>query len=810
MKFVDVIVPLAVDGIYTYSLPAALDQEVTVGTLVLVAFAGNKKYTGIVCRLHEREPEGYQIKAIEGIAEDRVRFSESHLRFLQWVGEYYMSTPGEVVKAALPVIFRLESFTSITRVREDVDEYDLTPGEMALLNFLHIGEYVSLKEAEKCLKIRNSVSVVKSLLNKGYIEVKETVDEMFKERTKRIVKWGKVFSEKELGEILDTLKRAPAQHAMLCKWIERGVPELEKTVFSMEIGNSAAALKGLSDRGVLAVEERKVSRLETENDETLPGNPLSEKQEKALNEICSAFVEKDCVLLQGVTSSGKTEVYIHLIKKYINEGVQVLYMLPEIALTVQIVKRLQRVFGDTIGIYHSGMSDRVRAEIWRKQCSSTPYQVILGVRSSVFLPFRNPGLIIVDEEHDASYKQKEPAPRYNGRDAVIMLAKTHGAKVLLGSATPSFETYHNARVGKYGFVRLDNRYGDIQMPEINLADLGEARRKKQMRGSFTPLLINEMKRVLGEGKQVILFQNRRGYSTYVQCDTCGAIPRCRHCDVSLTYYKQRQVLSCRYCGSLTPMSVVCESCGKGHYRERTPGTERIEEEVALLFPEKKVARMDLDVMSNKSKFRAVIDDFEQGKTDILIGTQMVTKGLDFENVKLVGVMDADSIVNFPDFRAEERAYCMLTQVSGRSGRKGERGKVVIQVADMKNRVYSMLMEGDYQTFFAQLSPERKFFAYPPYSRIIRIELRHKDLIVLRNAANILAGLLREVLVNRVFGPAVPDVSRIGEQHRLQFLLKIEHGASFAKIKELLKNKFTILREQKVYGGVRIFCDVDPQ
>lgn len=810
MKFADVIVPLAVDGMYTYSLPPALEQEVTEGTLVLVAFAGNKKYTGIVGRLHEQEPENYQVKPIEGIAEEQVNFSASHLRFLRWVGEYYMSTPGEVVKAALPVIFRLESFTSITRVREEVDEQELTTGEMALLNFLHIGEYVSLKEAEKCLKIRNGVSVVKSLLNKGYIEVKETVDEMFREKTERLVIWGKVFSEEELGLVLDTLKRAPAQHSMLCKWIEKGVPELEKTQFSVEIGNSVAALKGLCERGVLALRERKVSRLESESDGNFPCNLLSEKQGKAFDEICSAFTEKDCVLLQGVTSSGKTEVYIHLIKKYIEEGFQVLYMLPEIALTVQIVKRLRRVFGDTIGICHSGMSDRVRAEIWRKQCSDTPYQVILGVRSSVFLPFCNPGLIIVDEEHDASYKQKEPAPRYNGRDAVIMLAKTYGAKVLLGSATPSFETYHNARTGKYGFVRLDNRYGDIQMPEINLADMGEARRKKQMRGSFTPLLIKEMKRVLEEGKQVILFQNRRGYSTYVQCDTCGSIPRCKHCDVSLTYYKQRQVLICRYCGSHTPMNDICASCGTGHYRERTPGTERIEEEVALLFPEKKISRMDLDVMSSKSKYRAVIDDFEQGKTDILIGTQMVTKGLDFENVKLVGVMDADSMVNFPDFRAEERAYCMLTQVSGRSGRKGERGKVVIQVADMKNRVYSMLTGGDYQAFFAQLSEERKFFAYPPYSRIIRIELRYKDIVVLRNAANLLAGQLREVLMNRVFGPAVPDVSRIGEQHRLQFLLKIEHGASFSKIKELLKNQFILLREQKGYGGIRIFCDVDPQ
>lgn len=809
MKYADIIVPLTVDGVYTYSLSPALEDEVGVGTLVLVAFAGNKKYTGVVCRIHDRKPEGYEIRPVEGIAEEQVKLPEGHLRFLQWIGEYYMAAPGEVLKAALPVMFRLESFTSVARTALEVDEHELSANEMALLNFLHIGEYVSLKEAEKCLKIRNGVAVVKSLLQKGYIQVKETVDEMFRERTERVVKWARDFSETELGELLDGLKRAKVQYAALCRWIETGEREMEKSAFTKNVGNSVA-LKGLCDRRILAVEQRTVNRFRVDEGRGQPGNPLSEKQEKAFGEICTAFHSKDCVLLQGVTSSGKTEVYIHLIQKFIAEGKQVLYMLPEIALTVQIVKRLQRVFGNTVGIYHSGMSDRVRAEIWRRQCSDRPYPVILGVRSSVFLPFTRLGLVIIDEEHDASYKQKEPAPRYNGRDAAIMLATTCGAKVLLGSATPSFETYYNARMGKYGFTCLNSRFGDIQMPEILLADAAEARRKKQMKGSFTPLLLREMKRVFDEGKQVILFQNRRGYSTYVQCDTCGDIPRCRHCDVSLTYYKQRNVLSCRYCGSLSRLGEVCGHCGTGHYRERTPGTERIEEEVAQLFPDKRVSRMDIDVMSSKARFRTVIDDFEQGKTDILIGTQMVTKGLDFENVKLVGVMDADSMINFPDFRAEERAYCMLLQVSGRSGRKGERGKVVIQAGDLKNRVYDMLTGGDYPSFFTQLAEERKFFAYPPFSRLIRIELRHKDQIVLRNAANRLAGQLREVLANRVFGPAVPEVSRIGEQYRLQFILKIEHRASFARIKALLKEKFALLRQEKLYGSVRIFCDVDPQ
>lgn len=390
-----------------------------------------------------------------------------------------------------------------------------------------------------------------------------------------------------------------------------------------------------------------------------------------------------------------------------------------------------------------------------------------------------------------------------------MLAKMYGGRVLLGSATPSFESYQNATSGKYGLVELNNRYGGVQMPEIVLADLGEYRRKKLMQGSFSPLLVSEMRKVLADGKQVILFQNRRGYSSYVQCDQCGSIPKCRHCDVSLTYYKQRNVLICRYCGAIVQMSDCCTACGVGHYKERTPGTERVEEEVGNLFPGVDVARMDLDVMSSKARFRRVIEDFEQGRTQILIGTQMVTKGLDFENVKLVGVMDADSMVNFPDFRAEERAYSMLMQVSGRSGRRDEQGKVVIQAADMKNRVYAMLTQGDYRTFFAQLASERQLFTYPPFGRLIQVEMRHKDVVTLRNGANRLAGRLREKLGRRVCGPAVPEISRIGGQNRLILILKIEPSASCAGVKALLKAEFALLRQDKTFGAVRIFCDVDP-
>lgn len=808
MWYADVIVPLAVDGVYTYAVPDSLFGMVGEGALVLVPFAGNKQYTALVVRMHELKPEGYVVKLVEGIAEEHVRLSAMHLKFLLWIANYYMATAGEVVKAALPVAFRLESYTAVARTDVGVDYTALTNNERALLEFLQPNVYVALKDAEKYLKLRNGMSVVKSLLSRNYVKIKETVDEMFREKTMIFVRWKRVFSDVELGEILDGLKRASAQYRMLCKWIEAERQEMERADFLSMTGGSPTVLKALCEKHILEMKERVVSRFEQEKG-VADFNELSAEQSDALNKIDVFFKEKDCVLLKGVTSSGKTEIYIHLIKECLDRGEQVLYMLPEIALTVQIVKRLQSVFSNQIGVYHSGMSDQMRAELWRKQCSDKPFGLVLGVRSSVFLPFLRLGLIIVDEEHDSSYKQKEPAPRYHARDSAIMLAKMHGAKVLLGSATPSFESYQHAVNGKYGLVELNRRYGGVSLPQIVVEDMKECRRKKIMQGSFSPLLINEMRKVLADKKQVILFQNRRGYSTYVQCEQCGAIPKCKHCDVSMTYYKKRNALVCRYCGAIIPMQQSCSECGTGYYKERTPGTERIEEEVERLFPESRVARIDLDVMGSKARFRQVVDDFEQGKTDVLIGTQMVTKGLDFENVKLVGVMDADSMVNFPDFRAEERAFCMLMQVSGRSGRKGEQGKVVIQASNINNRVYKILMEGNYSFFFQQLALERQLFMYPPFGRLIQVELRHKDVVILRNAANWLSGRLREKLNYRVCGPAVPEVGKISGQYRLVILLKIEPATSCGAVKSFLKESLGALKKIKEIASVRVFCDVDP-
>ncbi len=817
MLFADVIIPLGVENFFTYSVPTEFEGTVAVGGLVVVSFVKNKRYTGVVYALHSNPPVGFETRPIERVIEEGFALSASHLKFLLWLSEYYMAPPGEVTRAALPVAMRLESYTSLCLAADWQEDgtggVELSPMEREVIGVFRQNGEICMAEVEKLLRRKDVYVAVRSLLEQGIIQVKESVDDLFKPKLERLVRWARVFSGEELGEIMDSLKRAKVQQKMLCDWImycdEHHTDSLPKAEFTGVIGNSTAALKGLCEKGVLEVATIEVSRLDSAGEEVQEMHALSGEQERALEQARGHFKERDCVLLQGVTSSGKTEVYIHLIEETIRQGKQVLYLLPEIALTVQIVKRLRRVFGDRVGVYHSGMTDSARAEMWRRQNGENPYPVVLGVRSSIFLPYRDLGLVIIDEEHEASYKQKEPAPRYHGRDAAIMLGKMNGAKILLGSATPSFESYQNAMSGKYGFVELTTRFGEVMMPELMFVDVKEYRRKKMMKGSFTPVLYEEMKRVLERGMQVILFQNRRGYSTFLQCNHCGAILKCKHCDVSMTYYRFRNTLNCHYCGSLRPVPTVCEECGQGRYVNRTPGTERIEEEVKQYFPEARVARMDLEVMSNKVKFRALIEEFEAGNLDILIGTQMVSKGLDFERVKLVGVMDADSLVSFPDFRAEERAYDMLMQVSGRSGRKGEQGKVVIQVADRENRVYRLVEKGSFHGFYSFLSREREMFHYPPFSRLIQIELRHVNEYSLRNAANELARKLRERLERRVCGPAEPEVARVRKMYRIQVLIKAEQGLSLSKLKTFIRQKCDELLKGESGKGLKVYFDVDP-
>lgn len=838
MLFVEVIIPLRVKGIYTYAVPDKYVGSVAVGDIVVVPFGKKYWYSGVVYSLHSAESEKeYRVKDVDRLVDKGFSLSTSHLKFLTWLSEYYMAPLGMVIQAALPVALRLDCDTSLSLVDEYMEELPkemvFSADEMEMIEEFRawrlkhdVGRQVEINEStysggvmpmEQLYRTGkvgpDRIAVARSLMLKGILEIGVSRYCIYKPKWERLVRWTRVFTDQELGEALDGLGRAPAQYKMLIKWIqytmEHQVTYLSRKEFASEIGDSSAVLKALCERGFLEVVRKEISRLEVNEEKIQELHSLSEPQAEAIARVRDFFQKKDCVLLRGVTSSGKTEVYIHLIEEVLKRGEQVLYLLPEIALTVQIVKRLRRVFGDQVGVYHSGMSEGARAEMWRKQNGDHPYPVILGVRSSVFLPYRHLGLVIVDEEHEGSYKQQSPDPRYHGRDVAILLGKMNGAKVLLGSATPSFESYQNALLGKYGFVELTTRYGEVMMPELVFVDMKEYRRKKLMKEHFTPVLLEEMKRVLEEGNQVILFHNRRGYSTFLRCDFCGAVLKCKNCDVTMTYHSYQNRLNCHYCGSLREIPTACEACGQGHYKYMTPGTERIEEEVIQFFPKARVARVDTDVMGDKVKFRKLIEDFENGKVDVLVGTQMIAKGLDFERVKLVGVMDCDSLMGFSDFRAEERAYNMLMQVSGRSGRRGERGKVVFQVWDVQNRLFSWVAGENYHTFFTSLMQERELFRYPPFFRLILVELRHRDARALRDAANELAREYRMTLEKRVCGPAEPEINRIQKMYRIQLLVKAEQGISLSKLKSFLGKKFDELYSTGKMKGVSIHFDVDP-
>ena len=807
----DVIIPLAVEGFFTYSVPEAWRAAAREGSLVVVPFAGNKRYTGVVRATREEAPAGVTVKPIDLVIEVGFSLAGIQARFLRWMGEYYMAFPGEVTRAALPVAMRLESRTCFTPVDPLPQGEELDEEEGRVWRVLRPGEYLSIAEIEKLLGRRDPLPAIQSLLARSLVTVKERVDDLFKPRRERVVCWGRAFSEEELHAWLD---RLPAmQQALLCRWIDHvtreGVDSMRVDDFRRLVSSSASSLKSLCGKGLLRIAAVEESRLEEKVTGTCPLNTLSDAQQRALEETRAWFERRDVVLLHGVTSSGKTEIYTRLIRETLERGKQVLYLLPEIALTVQSVKRLRRFFGERVGVYHSGMPDSARVEMWRKQNGENPFPVVLGARSSLFLPYRSLGLVIVDEEHEASYKQSSPSPRYHGRDAAVMLASFHGAKVLLGSATPSFESYRHALDGKYGLVRLLTRYGEVAMPRVVLADVARYRRERTMKGIFTPVLHAEMQRVLDAGEQVILFQNRRGYSTYVQCERCGDIPRCPRCDVSMTYYKRRESLSCHYCGSVRALPTACEVCGEGRYLTRTPGTERVEEEVARFFPSARVARLDLEAVNRKARLQSVIDRFEAGKLDVLVGTQMVSKGLDFERVKLVGVIDADALTAFPDFRVEERAYQLLMQVSGRSGRKGTRGVVVIQSANMKNRLHEWIARGDHDAFYRAFSSERALFRYPPFCRLIRVELRHPVEETLRRAANDLVALLRAELQQRVRGPAVPEIARVQGEYRVHLLIKTDGISSLSRLKAFTRASASAVLARPGNKVIKVYFDVDP-
>lgn len=753
--YIDVLLPVPLEGLFTYSVPPELEASAERGRRVLVPFGRNKTYVGLVVRKHENKPQ-FAVKDVKLVLDDARIVTDGQLELWRWISTYYMAAPGDVLSAALPGGLK------------SVDAYR--------------------PKTETCLALAPALR-----------------------------------NERALGVALDMLRRAPGQlkaftdFLAMTHWdtieataVRTPVAELTRDELMNTSHCTSAIIKNLVDRKFLVAYEREVGRLNHGGEPHLDNiKPLNEAQQEAYNQIVFAFLKKNVVLLHGVTSSGKTEIYIHLIRQALAEHKQVLYLLPEIALTVQIRQRLQAVFGDRLGIYHSKYSDAERVEIWKKQMSQTPYDVILGARSAVLLPFVRLGLVIIDEEHETSFKQQDPAPRYHARSTAIMLAQAAGAKVLLGSATPCAETWHNAKIGKYGYVRLDKRYGDMQLPETTVVDIKDLARRKMMNGLFSPVLLTAMRKALDNGEQVILFQNRRGFAQMIECRECGWVPRCETCDVSLTYHKTLGQLTCHYCGRTYPVPDVCPCCGSKDLRGRGYGTEKVEDKVMQLFPEARVARMDLDTTRTRNAYERLISDFAAHRTDILIGTQMISKGLDFDRVSVVGILNADSMLNYPDFRAYEHAFTMMAQVSGRAGRKGKRGLVILQTKSPELPVITQVVNNDTDGFYADLIEERSLFRYPPFYHIVCVYLKHKDDTVADSAAKELGKVLRSWFADRILGPDKPAVSKVKTLNIRKIVIKLENGLDRDKVRLYLNMGKNSILQDKRYKTVQIYFDVDP-
>lgn len=756
MHYVDVILPLPLEGTFTYSVPESMVAQVRMGVRVLVPLGRSKTYTAMAVRLHSEKPE-FETRPIIQVIDAEPVLIEQQLRLWQWISTYYMSPIGDVFKAALPAGLKAEE-----NYRPKTVRCVTLPANLRSEQSLHM----ALTILKRALKQHQTFST--------YLELSH---------------WSEIDGE------------TPPAHIA-----EIACDELQNAANA-----SDAVLRQLIQRNFLELYHREVGRLNTSG-EYHPERiqPLSPAQQAAEDSIQKQFNEKNVVLLHGVTSSGKTEIYIHLIKKAIDEGKQVLYLLPEIALTVQMTRRLQNVFGSRLGIYHSKYSDAERVEIWKKQLSNEPYDVILGARSAVFLPFTRLGFVIVDEEHETSFKQQDPAPRYHARSTAIMLARMYeGAKVLLGTATPSMESYHNACTGKYGYVQLTTRYKDVAMPEIRIVDTKDLYHRKMMRGAFSPDLLEAMRTALRNKKQVLLFQNRRGFAPMVECKVCGWVPKCKNCDVSLTYHRSMNLLTCHYCGYTYPVPKQCPNCESTELLGRGYGTEKIEDRVRELFPEARIARMDLDTTRSAGAYGRIIDDFSCGRTDILIGTQMITKGLDFSGVTVVGILNADTMLNYPDFRAYEQAFQMLSQVSGRAGRRDERGLVILQTKSADLPVIQQVVAGDFQTFARDLLEERSMFRYPPFYHLVYVYLRHRNEQLVDSAAIEMASRLRQAFADRVLGPDKPAVARVKTESIRKIVIKLEQGINLPLARQCMAEARTQLLQDKRYAAMTVFFDVDP-
>lgn len=824
--FANVLLPLPVPGYFTYRVPFEMNEAVKVGQRVIVQFGRKKIYTALIRELSQTVPN-YAPKYISSILDEVPIVTEKQFVFWEWISTYYMCTVGEVMNAALPQGLKLVSESQIILNPSFIpDQMVLSKNEFLVTETLLNRKKITISELGKLTGLQKTIPLIKTMIDKNLISIVEEVNEEYLPKLLTYVRLAAVYlkDENKLREAFESLnKRAFKQVQLLMSLINltqnRGdeLGEVKQTDLLKSADASTAQLNALVEKGMLEKYQKLSSRLlTTEATDEVSKIKFSEPQSKAFEKIATYFKEKDVVLLHGVTSSGKTEIYIKLIEETIKKGQQVLYLLPEIALTTQIIKRLQKYFGEVVGVYHSRYNKHERVEIWNKVTQHTaegegfPYKIIIGPRSVLFLPFENLGLIIVDEEHDNSYKQFDPAPRYNARDSAIYLAGLHSAKTILGSATPAIETYYNAKHDKYGLVELKERFGNISMPEILVADIKDATKKKQMQSHFSSFLLKHVDEALENKEQVILFQNRRGFSLRLECDICNWIPECVRCDVTLTYHKSSNHLRCHYCGYSTQIPQKCPSCGNPKVLMKGFGTEKVEEELAILYPKTRIMRMDLDTTRSKHAYQKIITDFENKAIDILVGTQMVTKGLDFDNVSVVGILNADNMLSYPDFRSPERSFQMMAQVSGRAGRKNKRGKVIIQTYNPYHSVIRDVIDNDYAKTYKDIIQERINFKYPPFYRLIEIRLKHKDYHVLNAASAKLADQLRTHFGELVLGPEYPIVSRIKNLYLKHILIKTKKTNQLGKAKSELKEILDQFNKDKSFTGVYIIIDVDPQ
>lgn len=815
--YAEVILPLAVQGTFTYLVPEEMQCDISRGSRVYVPFGPRKLYTGIVADLHTNTPK-FKVKPIASLLDGTSILRHSQLKFWQWIADYYLCTLGEVYRAAVPTGLKVESETNLSLNKAiDLEEIGqtLTPAETELLNEVIVADHVRMSDLDRERSHATTARYVSRMLQKGIIVADEKATSSYKAKTIAIVSaCNDVKNHEWLHQAFDAVTTATKQERLLISFLEliknQAVPEVTREELLTKAKVSPGILKAICDKGILKVEKRKINRFDAK-----PGNkpvelpPLSPLQREALRQIDEQWREKNVVLLRGITGSGKTEIYCHAILSALEAGHQVLYLVPEISLTTQLTDRLRKVFGNRLLVYHSKFSDSERVDIWRKLLHSHEPMVILGVRSSVFLPFAKIGLVVVDEEHEASYKQYDPAPRYNARDAAIMLAHLHGAKTLLGSATPAIDTYYKAQTGKFGLVELLERYQGAQLPDVTVVDMLDSRKRRLTDGLLANPVAENLRHTIKRGRQAIMFQNRRGFAPLIQCTQCGWQPKCQYCDVSMVYHKSIDVMSCHYCGYQMHLPRLCPACGQNSVRIGGYGTERIAEHLHSHFPEARVSRMDLDTTRNKDAYQEIIEDFAGHNTDILIGTQMVSKGLDFANVSMVGVVNADSLLHFPDFRANERAFNMLVQVAGRAGRRNEQGQVFIQTSDAANPLLKFISSQDYSGYYEYELEQRRRFGYPPFTKIIMLYVKHREEAEAARLATRYAGELQKVFGTRVLGPAKPSVARISNYYIQTIMLKIEAVASMIKVKKLLFEIYSRMAADRSFRNAQVYYDVDP-